>query len=105
MFGVLVLLLVASSLRLQVYAHVTVARVTAVAVAPTGARTPIPVPEGLRGVSSDVSGTAARVRRYARSTEARMLAPTGGRVEWYVRSSKDSLRFDRAERVATTGRP
>jgi len=103
-FLLLLAVFAVASYRVVVYDRVTPARVEVVAVTADGTRRDLPVPGPLAGIRSDADQTEGLVRSLSDSDAARRLVPPGGRVEWYVRYSYNSLEFDRVRLVGSTRR-
>ena len=106
--GLLVAVLLAWMLgtagSLRVYDRVTPTRVSVVAIGRDGTRTPEDTPSPLARVDHGIWRTRSRVEQFARSEPGRRLVPPGGRLEWTIHHSENSLRFDRASTFETSPR-
>jgi hypothetical protein len=87
--------------RILVYYHGTRTKVSVVAITANGKRSDLETPESLRGVGRGIRSAERRIRRFAETPAARALTPPGGRLEWSLHYSINSVRFDRVRIVIT----
>lgn len=102
---VLILVLIIYTLpRLKVYYSATPCKVTLEKVTADGVATPMSLPEGLEGVDRR-KNILKKIQIFSGSSEAARITPPGGRLEWTLKYSKNSLRYDQEKKIITTATP
>lgn len=87
--------------RFQVYHTATPTKVSVVAITVNAQRSPIETPASLAGVRNDTRHVERLIRDFSGTLEAHDLTPPGGQLEWSLRFSTNSLRFDRIHIIIT----
>gem|GEM_PF-2198779 len=87
--------------RLRVYHTATPSSVSVVAITAKGQRTLIEPPLSLAGVRNDHRYLERLIFEFSETPEAHALTPPGGQLEWSLRYSVNSLRFDRIHIINT----
>ena len=106
LFIFILLLIVLQSPRLRVYFGTTVVEVSIEEIQPNGARRPLNTPDTFMRLGAGYWKGDSLVERLTPLISAHMEqsdwvreAPPGTRYEWTVRSSEDSMKLDRVDRI------
>ncbi|WP_435893020.1 hypothetical protein [Oceaniferula spumae] len=86
--------------QLEVYHTATPYKVTLRAITTDGTAELLELPDELRGVHRK-KVILEKIQRFSQSEEANHLTPHGGKLEWTLRYSKDSLRYDQERKIIT----
>lgn len=99
-FTIMLVALALGLSSLRVYYTATPYIVTLTAVKANDEAETLDLPSGLDGAHRKAV-VLEKIRVFSESAEASDLTPPGGRLEWVLRYSKDSLQYDQERRVIT----